>query len=200
MRKKGNKTLLGEPLIRFAKKLPEDRNYFITSDLHFGHTNILKFCPKTRPWADRDEMTKALIAEWNAVVKPGDVVFHVGDFSFMRNAGAVQAIIDALNGTIVHIMGNHDEVVRENIASDYKFDYFECRYKGIKICMSHYAMREWNQKGRGSVMLFGHSHGSLKVKGRSVDVGYDSMGRIMPLDEVLEQLMKIEDLDVGDHH
>ena len=33
---------------------------YFTSDLHFGHANIIRLC--NRPFADADEMDEALIA------------------------------------------------------------------------------------------------------------------------------------------
>ena len=52
---------------------------FFTSDTHFGHENIIKYC--NRPFTSTEEMDKALISNWNKVVKPEDTVFHLGDFA-----------------------------------------------------------------------------------------------------------------------
>ena len=38
---------------------------FVTSDIHFGHSNILKFNPATRPYKDKDHMIESLVAAWN---------------------------------------------------------------------------------------------------------------------------------------
>ncbi len=54
-------------------------NIWFTSDTHFGHANIIRFCD--RPFKDIQEMNERLIANWNAVVRPGDSVYHMGDFS-----------------------------------------------------------------------------------------------------------------------
>jgi len=43
---------------------------WFTADLHLGHRNIIEYC--NRPFADVDEMNRALIANWNQVV--GDFV------------------------------------------------------------------------------------------------------------------------------
>ena len=53
---------------------------FLTSDTHFGHSNVIKYC--NRPFQDRDEMDKAIIKNWNETVTSEDKVFHLGDFSF----------------------------------------------------------------------------------------------------------------------
>ncbi|WBU76579.1 hypothetical protein CHLORIS_170 [Vibrio phage Chloris] len=185
--------------LQFGAKLNPDVNYFITSDLHFFHTNIMKFCPETRPWADHNEMTEALIAHWNSIVGEDDVVFHLGDFSF-AGMEKTQAVLDRLNGTIVFVMGNHDKTVRNQLKSPNKFEYLEVTYNKIKICMFHYAMRVWNMQHHGSIHFYGHSHGSLEGTGRSMDVGYDAHGRILPLDWAVKQMQKIQDIETEDHH
>ena len=44
---------------------------FFTSDLHFGHENVLRF--DNRPFASTLEMDDELIHRWNAKVAPGDL-------------------------------------------------------------------------------------------------------------------------------
>ena len=53
---------------------------WITSDTHFGHINIIKYC--NRPYADVTEMNNALIANINSQVAPEDTLIHAGDFCF----------------------------------------------------------------------------------------------------------------------
>src|SRR5690606_36562794 len=61
-------------------RMDDDANrVWFTSDHHFGHANIIKFC--NRPYADADEMDRALVEKWNDVVGPDDMVFHLGDFT-----------------------------------------------------------------------------------------------------------------------
>ena len=46
--------------------------YFFTSDSHFHHANIIKYC--NRPFSSVEEMNQVMIERWNEVVKPDDVV------------------------------------------------------------------------------------------------------------------------------
>lgn len=113
---------------------------FITSDIHIGHTNIIKFCPDTRkrflaPQGDPDYllsvlndpstslrtaqailhnassyMTSEIIREWNENVSPEDTVYILGDVFFMNKHDAVD-VINRLNGKLILIQGNHDSKI-----------------------------------------------------------------------------------------
>lgn len=79
---------------------------WVTSDTHFNHANIIRYC--ARPYADTEEMNKDLIKRWNAIVRPQDIVYHLGDFG-MGNKEAISKWRRALNGKIKLIKGNHDD-------------------------------------------------------------------------------------------
>ena len=62
-------------------------NIWITSDTHFGHTNIVG--PEISSWKSgyRDfkslhEMNMALVDGINKYVKEDDILYHLGDWSF----------------------------------------------------------------------------------------------------------------------
>lgn len=78
---------------------------FITSDHHFGHRNIIRYC--ARPFGSVEEMNEELINRWNEVVGPTDIVIHLGDFSF-GDERRVHEVKSRLNGTVILIVGNHD--------------------------------------------------------------------------------------------
>lgn len=78
---------------------------FFTSDTHFGHENVLKFC--SRPYNSIKEHDQKLIENWNSVVGPDDLVCHLGDFGF-GGFPFWKDIRDQLNGHIILIIGNHD--------------------------------------------------------------------------------------------
>ena len=60
----------------------DPENTFFTSDTHFGHKNIIRFCK--RPFETVDIMDPKLVDAWNSVVKKNSVVFHLGDFTFRQ--------------------------------------------------------------------------------------------------------------------
>ncbi len=83
-------------------KFDGDRLFF-TSDTHFNHTNILQYC--NRPFKTVDQMNETIITNWNNVVGPDDVIFHLGDFC-LGGAEEWNKILDRLNGRIYLVLGN----------------------------------------------------------------------------------------------
>jgi calcineurin-like phosphoesterase family protein len=53
-------------------------------------------------------MNEELVNRWNQQVKPEDVVYHLGDFSFKGSENA-RKWEQRLQGSIVHFQGNHDK-------------------------------------------------------------------------------------------
>ena len=79
---------------------------FFTSDLHFEHANIIKYC--NRPFINVEAMNRELIKRWNNYVKHDDLVYCVGDMIHCpRSKGRIRYFEAILNGQIVHIYGNH---------------------------------------------------------------------------------------------
>lgn len=75
---------------------------FFKSDTHFGHRRTLEL--SRRPFSDVTSMGAALIANWNSTVKPGDAVYHLGDFGTMESMGYLKQ----LNGKIIFMPGNYE--------------------------------------------------------------------------------------------
>lgn len=155
---------------------------FFTSDTHFGHANILKYCWDSRSlafpgksfediFAVKRESIKThdefLIRSWNSVVSPEDTVYHLGDVAF----GSFDT--NKLNGTKVLVKGNHDpknnpgfkevhahlNVVLEHPHTNEK----------IQVFLSHHPHDEWEGNERGVLHFHGHTHGTLPYR-----VGYEN--------------------------
>ena len=158
---------------------------YITSDLHFGHRNIMKFCPQSRARFNNDleYMNRAMVVEWNSIVHPEDTVYILGDVAFLPAAQAVQ-IMQSLNGNKILIEGNHDRkllhdpVFRRCFKEVHK--YLWINYNGTQVVMFHYPIAEWDQMHRGAVHFHGHLHGSPSglENFRARDMGMDATGCI----------------------
>ncbi len=150
--------------------LPE---IFFTADTHFGHAAALGFEGTPRPFATIEEHDEHLVARWNSVVGRKDKVWHLGDFALGKpEAGA--RIFRRLNGDKHLITGNHDRGWVKDLGWGSVHDYHETAVDKQRIVLSHYAMRTWNAKRYGAIMLYGHSHGQLPGNRQSLDVGVDA--------------------------
>lgn len=162
---------------------------------------------KGRPFDSLEEMTESLISNWNERVKPGDMIYHLGDFMLTwgkKHIDDVDRMISRLNGCKFLIRGNHDrkEVYRNERWN--KVDkYYEIKspIDGTTIVMCHYPIRSWNKQGKGSFMLHGHCHGNLRQPpGRIMDVGVDCNNFAPVSIEEVHEFMKNRDIYAEDHH
>ena len=143
---------------------------FFTADTHFGDHRTINI--QRRPFADVATMDAALIAGWNAVVGPEDLVWHLGDVA--RRPAAVADLLARLNGRKHLLRGNNDPdatLAAEGWAS--VGDYAEITVEERNLVLCHYPFRSWNGQHRGAINLHGHSHGRLKPMPRQYDVGVD---------------------------
>ena len=134
---------------------------FFTSDTHFCHTAILKYCKRDFPSIDKHD--EELIYRWNYVVRKKDIVFHLGDFCLAPKKKWIE-IRRQLNGRIYLIKGNHDRS-----SNSFYQEYFEdvkeywrrkIQYPGgiIKVVLCHYPIESWDGRYRGTIHLHGHVH------------------------------------------
>ena len=164
----------------------DKKRLFFTSDPHYYHTNIIKYC--NRPFNNAIEMNAHLINKWNKVVPKNGIVFMLGDFAMGANSKQLDDIMGQLNGEKHNIIGNHDRTVLKGyIGSLWKTkndlvkitvtdNDLKKKYQPIVLC--HYPMITWDGSHRGSWQLFGHVHGGLdgsdKLSPNQLDVGVDS--------------------------
>ncbi len=161
------------------KALDPDRLYF-TSDSHFGHENIIKYC--SRPFKSVSEMDEELILRWNKMVPANGIVIHAGDFTFKSRRDILE-YRSRLNGTIYITPGNHDnykELVKagafQGIQGLFDISVADPEIEDMqRITICHYPMISWNQSHRGAWQFFGHHHGSYTPeKIVQIDIGVDN--------------------------
>lgn len=142
-------------LTNFGREEKDMSNVFVTSDTHFYHGNIIRYC--NRPFSSVEEMNEKLIENWNSVVGPNDKVIHLGDFCF-GNKTKVKEVFSKLNGKIDLVMGNHD---RHKIKDYYEIGFHRVYDKSILIhnfvILSH-APLQWIKDGDVYLNVYGHVH------------------------------------------
>lgn len=144
---------------------------FFTSDHHFNHENIIKYC--NRPYNSISEMNYDYINKWNSVIKISDKVFHLGDFALKSSYNSIRNLTQILNGYKILIKGNHDR--------------FNCNFAvnqlGFNECYTSYIFEHevsyiLNHKPRYDLKikhLCGHVHEKWKINenGNILNVGVD---------------------------
>lgn len=144
-------------------KFESGENIFFTSDTHFGHTNIIKYCK--RPFNSIEEHDETLIKNWNNKVGENDIIFHLGDFAFGSEKKWMN-YLEQLNGKKYLIIGNHDwrnltpGVLKyfENVSQQ-----MNLRIKNTHIWLNHFPYLCFSGAWKGlnaSWQLFGHVHTS----------------------------------------
>ena len=132
--------------------------------------------------------------------------------------------IHLIFGNHDHHIENHTNIPTEQIGEFNKLNVFSswhgvdvgsahlnCLFKSVQhykeivinkqiFCLSHYSHRVWNKSHKGSIHLYGHSHGTLPGLGKSMDVGVDT-NNLKPYhtDEIMERMNKVE-TKIVDHH
>ena len=157
---------------------------FFTSDLHFDHFNIARFCK--RPYESRQEMNDSLIENWNSIVPKDGIVIVCGDFGFIKykDINRWKSIREQLNGKIHFVRGNHDDYPLKPMGDDLFESVVDILNvvvdKKIIVC-SHYPLLVW----RGDFNAFGHVHTSKD-------------GIVSPLDrEAMKSIRNDVQYDVG---
>ena len=104
---------------------------FFTSDTHFYHGNIIRFC--NRPFKDVETMNETIISNWNNTVGQDDIVFHLGDF---------QGYIDRFEHVAMQM---HITVGKQKIyLNHYPFLCFDGGYKDVWQLFGHVHTRKNN--------------------------------------------------------
>lgn len=161
-------------------KLQND-NIFFTSDSHFFHGNIIKYCQ--RPFESVEEMNETLIMNWNNKISPQDTVFFLGDFGF-ASSDKIKEVLERLNGNIHLCRGNHDKPL--NSLYKYFVSVFDLKtilvpdeeisggYRAVVLC--HFPLLSWDRQYYKSIHLHGHVHSKTGFIGPELryDVGVDN--------------------------
>jgi len=120
------------------------RNTWLISDTHFFHKAIADYC--NRP----DNFDSLILKRWGQVVKPDDLIYHLGDVMFKGEG--YKDVIESLPGIKILTKGNHDRkpyqwYLDRGFASVCNYIVVDCRtklrgtfMKYRKILLSHVPM------------------------------------------------------------
>jgi calcineurin-like phosphoesterase family protein len=172
---------------------------YFTSDQHFSHFNIIKYC--NRPFSTIEEMNDTIIDNYNQLITPNDTCYMMGDFAMKGSYSYLCSLMWRLNGKKHYILGNHDNQAHfQQMVNDKVIE--SCnQVLGVSInkqyiWMSHYPHLTWNKSHHGSWCTHGHNHSSIKPQASPfrVDVGVDAWDyKPVSFDQLVEYKKQLED-------
>lgn len=167
-----------------------------TSDHHFGHTNIIKYC--SRPFPDADAMDKAMVLRWNEVVDETDEVWILGDLVMGSFKQGLAGHVARLKGHKILVPGNHDRCWKGHKSYRRKrADYTQIGgvheiiddpephiIASETVLLDHFPYKldeqfdgrfaEYRPTDGGSWLLHGHIHEKWRQQQRQINVGVDA--------------------------
>lgn len=175
---------------------------YFCSDTHFGHDREFIWGP--RGFTSSKEHDETIIKNWNEVVGPDDIVYHLGDLMLGDNAYGIECV-KRLNGHIKLIRGNHDTDARWNLYATLPnvepIGWAEViKYKKYQFYLSHHPTLTSNLEKAPYlrmhlINLYGHTHQSSKFHNGipfMFHVGLDSNGnKPVSIEDAIE-IMKQE--------
>lgn len=160
------------------------------SDTHFGHANILNFKNEDgsnlRSFNSCEDMDETMVRNWNAVVRPADRIYHMGDVAMNRRC---LPILSRLNGKKVLIKGNHDIFPLKDYTP-----YFEDirAYKVFPahgVIVSHIPVYSGQLESRFKLNAHGHLHGNTLPDRRYLNLCVEQTDYTpVPLHYILERM------------
>jgi calcineurin-like phosphoesterase family protein len=153
---------------------------WFTSDLHFGHVGVIRYCD--RPFATVEKMNEMLVRRWNERVQEHDTIYVLGDMALCPFRD-FKPIGERLRGRKILVKGNHDSYSEGQYRS-LGFDVYgeiKLRLAGQVCRLSHfpYAL-PWYKRPfafkselrfmdkrppriKGEVLLHGHTHTKYRL-------------------------------------
>ena len=167
-----------------------------TSDHHFGHDNIIRYCG--RPFPDADTMDKEMVARWNDLVADSDEVWILGDLVMGGKTQGLAGHVARLKGQKILVPGNHDRCWQGN--KDHRWeraDYYHIggihkifdnpephAIAGQTAHLNHFPYKlddrydlkfaQWRPLDSGDWLLHGHIHEKWRQQDRQINVGVDA--------------------------
>jgi calcineurin-like phosphoesterase family protein len=111
---------------------------FVISDTHFSHKKALEWRPNFK---SVEHMNMYMVAMWNQIVTPGDIVYHCGDFALGKFDKSL------LNGNLIILNGSHDD------KKGYPYKLY-LNYGGFNFVLSHEPLDNFD----ADFNIHGHLH------------------------------------------
>jgi calcineurin-like phosphoesterase family protein len=188
--------IIASPLV--TKRL---KNRWFISDTHFFHEDLLSFekedgHKRRSEFANIEEHNETIVERWNARVKPGDKVRHLGDVALGLKGSEydtkLHPLLSRLNGRKDLIIGNHDKVKNKILQNHFRTMELWKRYSrddwGVAFHLTHIPQR-LDQLHKTNINVHGHLHEKLMDEPNYINVCCEHTNFApMHLDEIIAEI------------
>jgi calcineurin-like phosphoesterase family protein len=162
---------------------------FLTANTHFGRLKIVE----KRGFSSVDEMNESIILSWNDVVKPNDIVYHLGYFA--HDPITTTSVLEFLNGQIYFLNNNTDKTLPEVSHLFNNLTFIDAQIYEIpekNVFLSYYPMEVW--AGNNSYHFYGDNRikTDLSLVSKRMSVSYDIWQKPILLDVLIEMIHEYE--------
>ena len=159
---------------------------YVVADTHFGHSKVIQFESEYRAFRTIEAHDRELVARWNAVVRPKDTVWHLGDVFF--GGRDKHGILSELHGIKRLVLGNHD-----TYPLDVYRQYFGKIFGAVELrgcILTHVPVHPSQLDTRYKANLHGHLHSNKLADPRYICVSLEQT-KLAPmlLDEALSGIL-----------
>lgn len=143
-----------------------------TSDTHFGHSNIIKYCERPFKFPDISEMDKLMLEGFMNTDAQGKTIFHMGDFVF--NPKTLLSTKWRPTGKHYIVLGNHDKYADEGgqyrglyreffhyiigTSKGWRKNHLEITVDGVRCILTH---EPTQVLGENEYNIYGHHHNNM---------------------------------------
>lgn len=150
------------------------RDIWVISDTHFSHGNsIFKWDNGRKEFSSIEEMDELMVQNWNSVVKPGDLVYHLGDVYFGSLERYRDVIHPRLNGSKRLLVGNHDDIKQIASANLFQKIMMWRMFPEFGILMTHVPVHESTLEFKDLINVHGHVHNNSLDDPRYVNMSVE---------------------------
>ena len=168
------------------------REIWLISDTHFGHENMLFFRASDHQRVRREFQTveacdAAMCENWARLVKPTDIIYHLGDIAMDQEASRV---VKSLPGHKRLLLGNHDRSgVRWYMSLGFEKIMATRRFE--RVILSHIPLHPLSVPEKLLGNVHGHIHRAPSFGPRYLNISVEMTNYSpVPLSWAVEQLEK----------
>lgn len=158
-----------------------DRDTYFIADTHIGYGSRRTMSDR-KFGADWQRHEEIVLNGINRVVNKKCTLYILGDVGSADDYDHLKRFLTHIKTRRIYLcLGNHDKeqnfqrLQQEHVIIGYDKIY-ELKYNKIHFVLCHYPIYEWNYFYDNGIHLYGHTHNSLSLGWRSMDVGIDNIG------------------------